>query len=214
MRDRPQSDAARLQKVTVFLTWNPVNSLCTPNNSCLPFAVMNNILNRLATTVVLATLTLTPATTSAAPGKKTEKAAEGKPLKEQLVGYWAPDADATVKEVMKTLPEGADAQAALPFIKAMLATMVVQIEEGKLTMSVGGQEQNSTFKITKEDKETGKLTLSVKEGDDDAEEATATITKDKLSLSKEGEPTIVLNRIKKDEFEKRKAAKPAFPGLE
>lgn len=175
---------------------------------------MNNILNTLATTVVVATLTLLPATTMAAPGDKAEKAAAGKPLKEQILGYWSPDVDSTIKEVMKTLPEGADAEQALPFIRAMIGTMVIQIEEGKLTMFAAGQEQASTYKVTKVDKESGKLTLSVKEGDGEAEEGTATIKKDQLTLSKEGEPTIVLNRIKKEEFEKKKNAKPAFPGLE
>lgn len=171
-----------------------------------------------AFTVALAfsTLALTPALAAdEQPAVKDNPAPNGT-LEEKMVGYWAPDAAAMTKKFKEQLGEDPNAAALIPFIEAMMANMTVQVKKGSVIIHAMGEEQTATFTVTKSDEATKTLTMKVKD-DDGESEGTAKIDGDKLTLSKDGED-ILLNRIQKEEFEKRKAAAqlpPALPpGLE
>jgi hypothetical protein len=170
---------------------------------------MRNYFKRFGITLALAAFAMTSVGYSE---KGDDKAAAGGTLEDQMVGYWAPDPKVMMEMIKKQMGDDPNAAAMMPMIQAMLATMVVEVKKGEVNMHGMGDVQKSTYKVTKVDKEANKLTMSVKEGDGEAEEGTATIKEDKLTLSK-GEDDIVLNRIDKAEFEKRKAAAQNPPGL-
>jgi hypothetical protein len=77
-----------------------------------------------------------------------------------------------------------------------------------------GEVKKSTYQVTNTDAATKTLTMTVTEAGPDAEgqDGTATIDGDRLTLSK-ADDKIVLNRITAADFEKRKAAPPAIPGI-
>lgn len=142
-----------------------------------------------------------------------EKKEAGGSLEEKMLGYWAPDAKQMLELIKKEIGEDPNAAAMIPMIQGMLASMAIEVKKGEVNMHAMGELQKSTYKITKEDKETKKLTMMVTEGEGDAEEeGTATIDGNKLTLSKDGDD-IILNRIDKAEFDKRMAAAEKPPGL-
>jgi len=179
--------------------------------------------NLIKTLGVLAALSCIPATAqeeNSAGEKKAPaaKSVDAGDVEKKMIGYWAPNPEAMLKELEKQLGEGA-AQA-LPLIQAMLENMAVEVSKGEVSVHVMGQKETATYAITKVDKAANKITMQVTDGDGEAEEGTAIInvkgTVKTLTLETEGEK-IILNSIGASEFEKRKKAAaqpPAIPGLE
>ena len=142
----------------------------------------------------------------------------GGSLEDQMTGYWAPDAKAMAKKLREQIGGDEGAEAILPMLEAALANMAVLVKKGEVTVHVMGQVQTSTYKVIKSDPITKTLTMTVKD-DNGESKGTAKIDGDKLTLTRgaDGADEIVLNRIKKEEYEKRKAAAgqpPIPPGLE
>ena len=154
------------------------------------------------------------ALTSGVHAKDTDKASKGGALEKQMVGHWAPHPEKMIEAIKKEMGDDPNAAAMLPMIQAMLANMVAEVKAGEVTFYVMGESKKSTYVITGVDKEAGKLTMKVKEdGEEEEVEGSIVIKGDELILAKEDEKSdLVLNRITKAEFEKRKGAQKA-PGL-
>ena len=127
-------------------------------------------------------------------------------LEEQMMGYWAVD-----PEEMKAMAEAEaeDNPLAKQMIEAMLpmmGSMVMEFTKGKGTIYMMGQAQEATYEITKEDAATKTITMNVTD-DEGTEEGSAVVGGDTLKLSR-GEETIILTRLTKEEFDKRKSEAP------
>lgn len=143
------------------------------------------------------------------------KSVDGGAVEKKMLDYWAPDPEVMIAQFKKQIGDDPSAAAMLPIITAMLQNMAVEVKKGEVIIHAMGEKQVSTYTITKVDAATNVLTMQVND-QDVVGEGKAKIDGDKLTLSKDGED-IVLNRIKKDEFEKRKKAAaqpPVIPGLE
>lgn len=136
-------------------------------------------------------------------------------LEAQMVGYWAPDAEAMMAEMKaKTADDPAAAQM-IPLMQGMIATMSVEVpKKGEVVIHIMGEAKASTYKLTKTDQASKTLTMEVTE-DGKVETGTAIIGDDTLTLIKD-ENTIILNRIDEAAFTKRletsKSAPADLPG--
>lgn len=131
-------------------------------------------------------------------------------LDKQIIGYWAMDPSAIEAKAKEEAGDDPTAAAMIPMMVAMMSNMVIEITATNVNFVGMGDEDVSTYEITKTDDATKTLTMSVTE-DGEKSEATAKVDGDKLTLSKDGD-AIDLNRITKEEFEKRKNAKPPEGG--
>ncbi len=148
------------------------------------------------------------------------KTVDGGAVEKKFIGKWAPNPEAMMKEIQKGLADDPSAALALPFIEAAMKNMAVSVQKGEVTIHAMGDKQTATYKITKVDKATNKLTMQITD-DEGVGEGTATIEEKKdgsktLTLEKDGDK-FILDDITESEFEKRKNAAgqaPLFPGLE
>jgi hypothetical protein len=183
---------------------------------------------------VLAALSLFPAAAQQekgsvkkkAPSKETPakapavKTVDGGKVEKKIIGKWAPDPEAMMKEIQKGLADNPSAALPLPLplIQAIMKNMAVKVQKGEITIHAMGEKQTATYKITKVDKAANKLTMQIT-GEEGAGEGSATVEEKKdgsktLTLEKDGEK-FVLNSITASEFEKRRnadAKPPIFPG--
>ena len=187
----------------------------------------------LAALAALAALSLVPATAQkeestpkkTAPEETTKaeaavKTVDGGAVEKKFIGKWAPNPEAMMKEIQKGLADDPSAALALPFIEAMMKNMAVSVQKGEVTIHAMGDKQTATYKITKVDKTTNKLTMQITD-DEGVGEGSATIEEKKdgsktLILEKDGDK-FILDDITESEFEKRKntaGQAPLFPGLE
>ena len=148
------------------------------------------------------------------------KTVDGGTVEKKIIGHWAPDPEAMLKEIQKSLGDDPEAAAALPLIQTLVQNMAMEVQKGQVTIHAMGEKQTATYRITKVDKAANKLTMQITD-DEGVAEGSATIEEKKdgsktLTLEKDSEK-IVLNSITASEFEKRRnaaAQPPAFPGLE
>ena len=183
---------------------------------------------------VLAALSLFPAAAQQekgsvkkkAPSKETPakapavKTVDGGKVEKKIIGKWAPDPEAMMKEIQKGLADNPSAALPLPLplIQAIMKNMAVKVQKGEITIHAMGEKQTATYKITKVDKAANKLTMQIT-GEEGVGEGSATVEEKRdgsktLTLEKDGEK-FVLNSITASEFEKRKIADakpPIFPG--
>lgn len=136
--------------------------------------------------------------------EKKEAPVPDKPLEEQIIGYWAPDAEAMIEALKEELGDDPGATAFLPQIAAMFDAMAVQIEEDKLTIHAARAAQTATYTVTKVDPAGKTVTMKVVD-QDGVSEGIAKVHGDKLTLSRNGED-FIMNRIDRKEFQQRKAA--------
>jgi len=152
-----------------------------------------------------------------APSKETPakapalKAVDGGKVEKKIMGKWAPDSEAMMKE----LADDPATALALPFIQSMMKNMAVEVQKGEVTIHAMGEKQTATYRITKVDKAANKLTMQITDEEGIAQGGSATVEEKKdgsktLILEKDGEK-VVLNSISASEFEKRRNArvKPA-----
>lgn len=145
--------------------------------------------------------------------------AGGADLEAQMVGYWSADKEAMLAMLQKEAADDPTAAAFLPMITAMIDNMAVEVTKDEVTMVGMGDAQTSTYKVKSKDTATKTITMEVT-SDGDVEEGSATIDGDRLTLKKGGgddSDTIILNRITKEQFDKKKEAAaaagiPGFPG--
>ncbi|MEC9056527.1 MAG: hypothetical protein VX633_14525, partial [Verrucomicrobiota bacterium] len=148
------------------------------------------------------------------------KTVDGGTVEKKIIGKWAPDPEAVMKEIQKGLADDPSAALPLPLplLQTMIRNMAVEIQKGEVTIHTMGEKQTATYKITKVDKAANKLTMQITD-DEGVHEGSATVEEKKdgsktLTLEKDGEK-FVLNSITASEFEKRKnpaATPPIFPG--
>ena len=180
---------------------------------------MSKLITTLGAFFTLSCLPVTAQQENGAGGQKAApaKAAADGDVEKMMIGHWAPDPEAMMKEIEKQLGDGA-AQA-LPIIQAMMQNMAVEVSKGEISIHAMGEKQTATYVITKVDKASNRLNMQVTDEDGKTEGVATISIKDKvktLTLQREGEK-IVLNSISASEFEKRKTAAaqpPAIPGLE
>ena len=172
---------------------------------------------------VLAALSLFPAAAQQekAPAKAPAvKTVDGGTVEKKIIGKWAPDPEAVMKEIQKDLADDPSTALPLPLplLQTMIRNMAVEVRKGEITIHAMGK-QTATYRIIKVDKAANKLTLQITD-DDGVQEGSATVEEKKdgrktLTLEKDGEK-FVLNSITASEFKKRKnagAKPPSFPGL-
>lgn len=136
-------------------------------------------------------------------------------LEAGMLGFWALDTEAMLKEMQKQLPDNpATIADAISAIEDMSEQVVVEIPtRGEVVFHVMGQPNRSTYKITASDQSTGTLTTEVTSEVGTAP-GTATIDGDKLTLTRKGDPTFALFRIDQAEFSTRiEAVKQSPPTL-
>ena len=144
---------------------------------------------------------LTPAEEAAPPGD----------LESHVVGYWAPDAEAIMKEMEETFKDSPNELAASKARNApMIAAMAFEIpEKGKIVMHMMGDSLNMSYTVKTIDEATKTLSVEITDPDGGTESGSFIIGEDKLKLSTGGdEPDLSLVRIDEAAFKKRKVVLP------
>ena len=134
-----------------------------------------------------------------------EKATPPVDLESEVIGYWAPDAEAMMKAKG---PEEEDSIEALR--TEMLAAMTFEIpEKGKVVMHMMGDSLNMSYTVKTIDEATKTLSVEITDPDGETESGAFIIGEDKLKLSTGGdEPDLSLVRIDEAAFKKRKVVLP------
>lgn len=150
------------------------------------------------------------------------KSGSGKPasatvdLEAQLLGYWAPDAEAMNKELEREIAVNPGVAASKPFMEAVIANTSIHIpKKGQIDINGPGKVENATYTVTATDAATKTLTMDVVE-DGDKGAGTAVVDGDTLVLTM-NEMSIHLNRIDETTFKQRlenaKKQPSGIPGL-
>jgi len=157
--------------------------------------------------------TAAPPKAPAAVPESDEKPAEEKPvptgnLESQVVGYWAPDVEAMMKELEEGLKDSPGELAATKAMMApMLAAMAIEIpEKGKVVMHMMGQPQSMSYTVKSIDEATKTLAVEMTDPDGETESGSIIIGEDKLRLAG-GDDGLSLVRIDEAAFKKRQEAK-------
>ena len=149
-----------------------------------------------------------------------EEAAPTGDLESQVIGYWAPDAEAMMKEMEEQFKDSPDQLAAFKAMVApMFTAMAVEIpEKGKVVMHMMGNPQSMSYTVKTVDEATKTLTVEITDPDGETESGSIIIGEDKLRLSG-GDDGLSLVRIDEAAFKKRQEAKvpnildlPEVPG--
>ena len=150
------------------------------------------------------------------------KSGSGKPapakvgLEAQMIGYWAPDAEATKRQLEKEIAANTAAAASMPFMEAVIAQTSIHItEKGQIITSGPGKAESETYTVTAIDTATKTLTMDVVE-DGNTGPGVAVVDGDTLVLTTD-EMTMHLNRIDEATFMQRledaKKEPSGIPGL-
>ena len=131
-------------------------------------------------------------------------------LEGRVIGYWAPDAEAMMKEKG---PEEEDGIEALR--TEMLAAMTFEIpEKGKIVMHMMGDSLSLSYTVKTIDEATKTLSVEITDPDGTTKSGAFVIGEDKLKLSTGGdEPDLSLVRIDEAAFKKRKVVLPKILDL-
>lgn len=137
-------------------------------------------------------------------------------LEDEMIGYWAPDVDATKKTLDETMKDKPDELAAAKaLVEPILSSMALQIPaKGRIVMYFMGVPQPSTYTVLSVDSKARTLGVEMTENGN-GQRGEITIDDDQMTLSKDGE-TLILDRIDEATFKKRQkvpSSAPAVPGL-
>ncbi len=138
-------------------------------------------------------------------------------LEEQVVGYWAPNADAMKQRLEDELKGNpGELAAAKAMIDPRLSAMALQIPaKGQVVIhEIMGAPQPSTYTVKSIDLPGRTLEIAVTDKGK-VQDGTITIDGNQLTLSK-GEDTLILDRIDEAAFRKRQqpsTTAPAIPGI-
>jgi len=145
---------------------------------------------------------LTPAEEAAPPGD----------LESHVVGYWAPDAEAIMKEMEEQFKDSPDELAASKAMKApMINALAFEIpEKGTMVMHMMGDSRSMSYTVKTVDEATKTLTVEITAPDGEPESGSIIIGEDKLRLSSgdEEEDGLSLVRIDEAAFKKRQVVLP------
>ena len=141
-----------------------------------------------------------------------EEAAPTGDLESQVIGYWAPDAEAMMKEMEEQFKDSPDQLAAFKAMVApMFAAMAVEIpEKGKVVMHMMGNPQSMSYTVKTVDEATKTLTVEITDPDGETETGSIIIGEDKLRIEG-GDDGLSLVRIDEAAFKKRQEAKGPGP---
>ena len=132
-------------------------------------------------------------------------------LEGRVIGYWAPDAEAIMKEMEERFKDSPDELAASKARNApMITEMAFEIpEKGKIVMHMMGDSLNMSYTVKTIDEATKTLSVEITDPDGGTESGSFIIGEDKLKLSTGGdEPDLSLVRIDEAAFKKRKVVLP------
>ena len=135
----------------------------------------------------------------------TAEAAPTGDLESHVIGYWAADAEAMMKEM------GLAAEGEIDALRMeMFAEMAFEIpEKGKIVMHMLGDSLSMSYTVKTVDAATKTLTVEITDPDGETESGSIIIGEDKLKLSTGGdEPALPLVRIDEAAFKKRKVVLP------
>ena len=142
------------------------------------------------------------------PAPESEAAAPAGDLESHVIGYWAPDAEAMMKELAEGLADDPDTLAATKaMMKPMLAAMVIEIpEKGTVIMNMMGTSQPVSYTVKSIDEATKTLTVEITDPDGEKESGSIIIGEDKLRIQG-GDDGLSLVRIDEATFKKRQETK-------
>ena len=146
----------------------------------------------------------------------TAEAAPTGDLESHVIGYWAADAEAMMKEMEEKFKDSPDELAAT---KAMMGPMIDALafeipEKGKMVMHMMGDSQSMSYTVQTVDKATKTLTVEITDPDGKTESGSIIIGEDKLRLSSgDDEDGLSLVRIDEAAFKKRQVVLPNSLGL-
>ena len=142
------------------------------------------------------------------PAPESEAAAPAGDLESHVIGYWAPDAEAMMKELAEGLADDPDTLAATKaMMEPMLAAMVIEIpEKGTLIMNMMGTPQPVSYTVKSIDEATKTLTVEITDPDGEKESGSIIIGEGKLRIQG-GDDGLSLVRIDEATFKKRQETK-------
>ena len=150
---------------------------------------------------------------AADPAADQPKDADAKKLEQQIIGYWAPDADAMAKIMTEEMGLSKEEAAKAG---AEFAHLAFHAEQGKVHAYTKQGVLTTPYAILAADKEAKTLTLQAKSPPNAPEHKPAHKTEPlKISINGDqitvlgGQMPFILRKIGEDEFLKRKAALPA-----
>ena len=150
---------------------------------------------------------LTPAEEAVPPGD----------LESHVVGYWAPDAEAMMKEMEEKFKDSPDELAASKAMKApMINALAFEIpEKGTMVMHMMGDSRSMSYTVKTVDEATKTLTVEITGPDGETESGSIIIGEDKLRLSSGDDEDDGLSLVRIDEaaFKKRQVVLPNILGL-
>ena len=125
-------------------------------------------------------------------------------LEGRVIGYWAPDAEAMMKE------KGPEEDGIEALRTEMLAAMTFEIpEKGKIVMHMRGDSLSLSYTVKTIDEASKTLSVEITDPDGTTKSGAFVIGEDKLKLSTGGdEPDLSLLRIDEAAFKKRKVVLP------
>ena len=142
------------------------------------------------------------------PAPESEAAAPAGDLESHVIGYWAPDAEAMMKELAEGLADDPDTLAATKaMMEPLLAAMVIEIpEKGTVIMNMMGTPQPVSYTVKSIDEATKTLTVEITDPDGEKESGSIIIGEDKLRIQG-GDDGLSLVRIDEATFKKRQKTK-------
>jgi len=142
------------------------------------------------------------------PAPESEAAAPTGDLESHVIGYWAPDAEAMMKELAEGLADDPDTLAATKaLMEPLLAAMVIEIpEKGTVIMNMMGTPQPVSYTVKSIDEATKTLTVEITDPDGEKESGSIIIGEDKLRIQG-GDDGLSLVRIDEATFKKRQETK-------
>jgi len=144
-----------------------------------------------------------------------EEAAPPGDLESHVVGYWAPDAEAIMKEMEERFKDSPDELAASKARNApMITEMAFEIpEKGKIVMHMMGDSRSMSYTVKTADEATKTLAVEITGPDGETESGSIIIGEDKLRLSSgdDADDGLSLVRINEAAFKKRKVVLPKEP---
>jgi hypothetical protein len=169
---------------------------------------MKNI--AISTITMIALALLAPAAEpEAKPAAEVAKGDDAKQLEKQVMGYWAPDAEAMVKLFVEKMgmPEEEG-----PAVAEQFSKITFHVELGKVHLYTEQGVTDVTYEILAADKAAGSLTVRAISPDPaDKKQELELLIKDQRITVKGGkeQAPFILRKIDEAEFAKRKAAVPA-----
>lgn len=130
----------------------------------------------------------------------------GKSTADLIDGYWGMDKAGMLAAVKAEMGDSPEFAMTSMMIEAIADKMVVRLDNGKATVHGPEGPEEESYKIKSSDDATGEFVVDMIEKDGTSEVGKGKIEGDKMTLLREGDPPMVMNRISEEEFAKRAKA--------